>query len=208
MAAHLKIEGEMARARFLSRTSRFSVLAELEDARSGSGNFECHLPNPGRLKELLLRPAKNSERRKTKFDVFAVVTGAGTVVVDSRIPNQIVGEALNSGDIPHFSGYKLVRSEPAYGKSRLDFLLAGDKLWLVEVKSCTLVKDGIALFPDAPPRGGAATFGSWRGPSRMAIGPVSSSSSRGKTLSFSYPTTRQTLLLGTPSGLLQPVAWR
>jgi len=150
MAAHLKIEGEMARARFLSRTSRFSVLAELEDARSGSGNFECHLPNPGRLKELLLRPAKNSERRKTKFDVFAVVTGAGTVVVDSRIPNQIVGEALNSGDIPHFSGYKLVRSEPAYGKSRLDFLLAGDKLWLVEVKSCTLVKDGIALFPDAP----------------------------------------------------------
>lgn len=157
MAAHLKIEGEMVRARFLSRTSRFSVLAEFEDAGSESGNIQCHLPNPGRLKELLvpgavllLRPAKNPEKRKTKFDVFAVVADAGTVVVDSRVPNLIMQEALNSGDIPHFSGYKLVRSEPAYGKSRLDFLLAGDRLWLVEVKSCTLVRDGIALFPDAP----------------------------------------------------------
>jgi len=142
------------RGRFLPRTSRFSVLAELAD---GPGYFECHLPNPGRLKELLvpdaellLRPAKNPDRRKTKFDVFAVKAEGRTVVVDSRIPNQIMREALGSGEIAEFSGYELVRSEPAYGKSRLDFLLAGDKLCFVEVKSCTLVRNGVALFPDAP----------------------------------------------------------
>ena len=63
----------------------------------GAGNFECHLPNPGRLKELLvpgaellLRPAKDPDRRKTKFDVFAVVADSGTVVVvDSQVANQI-----------------------------------------------------------------------------------------------------------------------
>lgn len=68
MVVRLKIEGEMVKARFISRTSRFSVLAELVDLGSGSGKFECHLPNPGRLKELLvpgaelLRPAKNPGR--------------------------------------------------------------------------------------------------------------------------------------------------
>jgi sugar fermentation stimulation protein A len=157
MAAGLKIEGEMVKARFLSRTSRFSVLAELVDLGSGSRNFECHLPNPERLKELLvpgaellLRPAKDTDRRKTKFDVFAVVADAGTVVVDSQVANQIMKEAFSSAELPQFSGYDLVRSEPFYGRSRLDFLLAGDRLWLIEVKSCTLVREGIALFPDAP----------------------------------------------------------
>ena len=160
MAARLKIEGEMVRARFLSRTSRFSVLAELTDEAGEAGeveSFECHLPNPGRLKELLvpgaellLRPAKNAERRKTKFDVFAVVADGRAVVVDSRVPNQLMREAFRSGEVPGFSGYELVKSEPQFGKSRLDFLLAGDRLCLVEVKSCTLVKNGVALFPDAP----------------------------------------------------------
>jgi sugar fermentation stimulation protein A len=161
MAARLKIEGEMVKATFLSRTSRFSVLAELADGEGGEGNFECHLPNPGRLKELLvpgrellLRPASNPDRRKTKFDVFAAVADGGAVVVDSRVANQIMREAFGSGELPQFSGYELVRSEPAYGNSRLDFLLKGDGLWLVEVKSCTLVREGIALFPDAPTKRG------------------------------------------------------
>lgn len=150
----------MARARFLSRTSRFSVLAVRAEGAGEAdevGSFECHLPNPGRLKELLvpgaellLRPAKYPERRKTKFDVFAVVAEGRTVVVDSRIPNQIIREALGSGEIAEFSGYRLVRSEPARGNGRLDFLLESDRLCLVEVKSCTLVRNGIALFPDAP----------------------------------------------------------
>ena len=162
MVGRLKIEGEMVKGRFLSRTSRFSVLAEPAE---GQGEAEeeteiinCHLPNPGRLKELLvpgaellLLPAKNPDRRKTKFDLFAVVAEGGTlVVVDSRIPNQLIREALESGDLPGFSDYSLLRSEPSFGESRLDFLLEGQRPCLAEVKSCTLVRDGVALFPDAP----------------------------------------------------------
>lgn len=160
MAARLKIEGEMVRARFLSRKNRFSVLAELVEEGDWAGEvgrFECHLPNPGRLKELLvpgaellLRPARYQQRRKTKFDVFAAVAGGETVIVDSRAANQILRVAFAAGDLPEFEGYELVRSEPACGDSRLDFLLKGDRPAIVEVKSCTLVKGGIALFPDAP----------------------------------------------------------
>ena len=60
MAAALKIEGEMVKSRFVSRTSWFSVMAELVDLGSGSEKFECHLPNPGRLKELLVPGASTS----------------------------------------------------------------------------------------------------------------------------------------------------
>lgn len=70
--------------------------------------------------------------------------------MDTKVPNQIMREPLSSGEVLEFSGYKLVRSELARGKSRLDFHLAGDKLCFVKVKSCTLVREGISLFPDAP----------------------------------------------------------
>ncbi|AET64030.1 Sugar fermentation stimulation protein [Methanothrix harundinacea 6Ac] len=75
----MKIEGEMVRGRFLSRTSRFSVTAEVAEGPADGEEQSCHLPNPGRLRELLvpgaeilLRPAKDPGR-KTKFDVFAAV---------------------------------------------------------------------------------------------------------------------------------------
>jgi sugar fermentation stimulation protein A len=48
-------------------------------------------------------------------------------------------------------GLSVVRREPTYGGSRLDFLLGdGSERLLLEVKSCTLVEEGVALFPDAP----------------------------------------------------------
>jgi sugar fermentation stimulation protein A len=48
------------------------------------------------------------------------------------------------------------RTEPTFYDSRLDLLLSdGANQILVEAKSCTLVKDSIALFPDAPTKRGA-----------------------------------------------------
>jgi sugar fermentation stimulation protein A len=44
------------------------------------------------------------------------------------------------------------KREYSFGDSRIDFLLKDEaqKKMLVEVKGCTLVEDGLALFPDAP----------------------------------------------------------
>jgi sugar fermentation stimulation protein A len=51
---------------------------------------------------------------------------------------------------------RIVRSEIRVGRSRFDFLLEeGDKGILLEVKSCTLIGERVAMFPDAVTERGA-----------------------------------------------------
>ena len=146
----MRIVGDLIWARFLERTSRFTVVAE----RDGT-LLDCFLANPGRLKELLvpghgllLRCAALGDSRKTGFDVIGVCLKGKVVTIDSRIPNALIEEALNARSLREFKGYSVVKTEPAFGSGRFDFLL--DPKCFVEVKSCTLVKNGVALFPDAP----------------------------------------------------------
>jgi sugar fermentation stimulation protein A len=143
---------ETIRGEFVERLNRFLALVEV-DGR----DTPCFLPNPGRMEELLipggpvlLKPAENAGR-KTAFDLVAVEFKGRLVSVDSRIPNKVMAEALESGTLPEFRGYTGVIPEYSYHTSRFDFLLRGrGRDCLMEVKSCTLVKDGVALFPDAP----------------------------------------------------------
>ena len=52
--------------------------------------------------------------------------------------------------IEQFSEWDLIQSEKTFGKSRFDFFLKkGVEKLILEVKSVTLVKDKIAIFPDA-----------------------------------------------------------
>ena len=49
-----------------------------------------------------------------------------------------------------------IRNEVLCKNSRIDFLVKrddGKNIW-IEVKGCTLIEDGVALFPDAPTRRG------------------------------------------------------
>jgi sugar fermentation stimulation protein A len=75
----------------------------------------------------------------------------GYVSTDAHLPNALVEATLREGTLPGFRGARIVRREPSMGRRRADFLLAcGHRCCLVEVKSVTLVRDGVALFPDAP----------------------------------------------------------
>jgi sugar fermentation stimulation protein A len=82
------------------------------------------------------------------------------VSIDTTLPNRLVRKALEEGTLPEFDGWRLERAEWAHGDSRLDFLLRrvgepeGRRLAL-EVKSVTLVDDGVAWFPDAVTARGA-----------------------------------------------------
>lgn len=88
--------------------------------------------------------------RKTRFDLIGVYHKKQIISVDSRVPNKLVYVALRNGDIEELMGYKEIKPENAYGHARFDFLLSDNsEPCLLEVKSCTLVKDGVALFPDA-----------------------------------------------------------
>ncbi len=143
-------------AHFVERLNRFAGLAWLEGR-----NERVHVRNSGRLRELLvpgrrilLEPSARVGRR-TGFTVALVRMFRGYVSLDAHLPNALLQAGFQAGSVPGFRGYRLVRREPAMGRNRADFLLArGTRHCLVEVKSVTLVRDGLALFPDAPTRRG------------------------------------------------------
>jgi len=114
--------------------------------------------DPGRLQELLYPGARvflahaDGRGRRTDYDLRLVESDGNLVSVDSRVPNKIVAKALKAGALEPLSDYREIKSEPRTGAGRLDFMLTGKGLppCYLEVKSCTLVRDRLALFPDAP----------------------------------------------------------
>lgn len=138
---------ETCHAKFLDRPNRFIAHVEL------SGKTETvHVKNTGRCRELLLPGAdvilshSGNPTRKTAYDLIAVYKeGLGLVNIDSQAPNAVVKEWLLS------QGFDVVRPEYRYGDSRIDFYMEKDgRKYLMEVKGCTLERDGIGYFPDAP----------------------------------------------------------
>ena len=150
---HLKFKDHPLEASFIKRLNRFSVLVQLQNE-----TVTAHLPNSGRLGELLvpgrrcyILPALNP-LRKTHYDLVLIETPNGLLTsTDARLPNQLFAEAFQARLLPEFEGYSNLEREVVFHESRLDFRVANaDKTCYVEVKSVTLVNDGIALFPDAP----------------------------------------------------------
>ncbi|MHA1798223.1 MAG: DNA/RNA nuclease SfsA [Candidatus Helarchaeota archaeon] len=138
-------------ATFLERPNRFLGRVQLKQEI-----HDCFIPDPGRLKELLYEGKKvfivpiQKENRKTKFDLVAIEHENRIVGIDSRVPNKFVFHLLKQNKI-FDTKFDVIKPEYSYGQSRLDFFLKkDDKKYLVEVKGCNLVKDGVALFPDAP----------------------------------------------------------
>ncbi len=144
--------GTLAPAVFIRRLNRFTVLVEKE------GRMEmAHLPNSGRMEELLVTGADVMVRpgiganRKTSLDFSLVRYEGRWVSVDSQLPNRLIQKALKERVLSPFTLYGKIRKEYTYGASRLDFYLEGEgPPCLMEVKSVNLVIDGIAMFPDAP----------------------------------------------------------
>lgn len=141
-------------AKFISRPNRFIAMVELEEE-----TVTVHVKNTGRCKELLLpgcrvylEKAANPER-KTPYDLVAVEKDGRIINIDSQAPNQVVKEFLVSQ-----KQYSYIKPEYKYGNSRVDFYMEkkeSPERYLMEVKGCTLFRDGIGFFPDAPTERGA-----------------------------------------------------
>jgi sugar fermentation stimulation protein A len=140
------------RVSYIDRPNRFTVEV-LFDGRT----VKAYLPNPGRLQELLLPGAtlliaKNPDpsRRSTDYTVIAVEKEGVPVVLHTHLANSIVERLIEKNMVPGLEGFSVVRTEVSIGKSRFDFLLEKDGRELImEVKSCTLFGEEIAMFPDA-----------------------------------------------------------
>lgn len=137
-------------AKFLARPNRFIASVELE------GREEIvHVKNTGRCRELLIPGTtvwlteSGNSARKTRYDLVAVDKGGLLINMDSQAPNRVFGEWAGAGRF--VEGLTLLRPETAWGGSRFDFYWeAEERRGFVEVKGCTLERDGLALFPDAP----------------------------------------------------------
>lgn len=143
---------------FVQRLNRFAVEVSLDGMPA-----VAHLPNSGRMRELLVpgHPVIVVEQpgahRKTPYDLLLVQYRNQWVSVDARLPSALAAAALRAQALPEWADYTTVRREVAYHDSRLDIELTapGGRRCLIETKSCNLVEEGIALFPDAPTTRGA-----------------------------------------------------
>lgn len=149
---------DLREALFVARRNRFVGEIEL-----GGVNELAHVPSSGRMRELLYPGARIFVARQAgpgarlKYRILLAESGGRPVSVDSLLPNRLVRRALNSGVLPELAGYGVIKPEASFGQGRFDFVLLGDerRQCYLEVKSVTLVEDGVALFPDAPSERGA-----------------------------------------------------
>ena len=171
--------GPLVEGAFEQRLNRFAATVAL-DGRPAM----VHVANSGRMRELLRAGARcfvaprTAAGRKTAYDLALVevardravgepreeyagaAPGRVLVSADARLPPALLWEAFHERRLPPFAGFDSARREVVYGDSRLDLLLSGPRgSCFIEVKSVTLVEDGVALFPDAPTERGRRHVG-------------------------------------------------
>ncbi len=146
MTGKMKYEN-IVQAAFHDRPNRFVARVQV------CGRLETvHVKNTGRLAELFVPGAEvwltepGTPGRKTRYDLVTVRKANGTLFnIDSQAPNRAAAEWLAK------QGFDRISPEYRYGDSRIDFYMErGGEKYLLEIKGCTLERDGVGYFPDAP----------------------------------------------------------
>ncbi|MBN2625407.1 MAG: DNA/RNA nuclease SfsA [Spirochaetales bacterium] len=143
----------MVRSVFLRRLNRFVVECRLETGET----VRAHLPNPGRLWELLYPGVtlllEGGKKGKYAYGVLAVQKDEKWVYLHTLGNNDLAERLLRQKSVRGLEEYRIIRREatPPGSRCRFDFLLEreGEPLWL-EVKMCSLFQRKAAMFPDAP----------------------------------------------------------
>lgn len=148
----IKLPATSTKAIFVRRENRFVATIQLNHQQ-----YKAHVPSSGRMAELLVPGADllvtpSLPGRKTDYKLLLAKHGGQWVSVDSLLPNRLIKGALKNRQLTELADYDNIKSEHTFGHSRFDFFLQqeGRRDCFVEVKSVTLVKQGLALFPDAP----------------------------------------------------------
>lgn len=158
----MQFSPQLIEAVLIRRYKRFLADVRLAD----DSVITAHVANTGSMTGLAtpglrvwLRDSQNDARKyRYSWELVEVPGEAGRlppnvlVSVNTGTANLIVREAIERGLVDELRGYDTVRAEVRHGHSRLDFLLTGRAASMdcyLEVKSVTLVKNGVALFPDS-----------------------------------------------------------
>ena len=144
----------LIRGALIKRYKRFLADVTLDDGRM----VTAHCPNSGSMAECSLPGAPvylsehDNPKRKLRYTWELIQMPTSLVGVNTLVPNRLAALAASRQSIPAMAGYSQVQTEVKVdAHTRLDLKLSGSKGpdCYVEVKNCTLVKDGLALFPDA-----------------------------------------------------------
>jgi len=141
----------------IQRYKRFFADIELDSGET----ITAHCPNTGPMTGIYIPGNRvqvslsNSPTRKLPYtwELIEVHDLQPTWVgVNTALPNRVIKAALEARLFPELGEYQQIQGEVPYGidkKSRIDFLLTGDKMPLyVEVKNTTWTDGQLALFPD------------------------------------------------------------
>ena len=137
----------------IKRYKRFLADITLQDG----SKLTVHCPNTGSMlgcstpgSPVIISKADNP-KRKYAWTLEMVQIGGIWVGINTAMTNRIIAEALSNGTIDDFGKVISIHPEPKVSpKSRLDFLIqTQDGPVYIEVKNCSLVQDGKAMFPDA-----------------------------------------------------------
>ena len=96
------------------------------------------------------RGGKGLAPRKTRYTVVAVERDGRPLFLHTHMTNRVAKYLIENSRISALADAEIVGSEVTVGRSRFDFLLRErGRLLYLEVKSCTLYGNGVAMFPDA-----------------------------------------------------------
>ena len=144
------------KATYTGRPNRFVVTLDLNGE-----SVLAHLPNPGRMWELLFTGVTmyivphDKPDAKTKYRVIGIERDGVVIMLDTNYSNDVAQHLIENKLIPGWEQWRVVRREYTVklhgATSRFDLLLTNDdgEEFLLEVKSCTLFSKTGAMFPDA-----------------------------------------------------------
>ena len=144
------------KATYTGRPNRFVVTLDLNGE-----SVLAHLPNPGRMWELLFTGVTmyivphDKPDAKTKYRVVGIERDGVVIMLDTNYSNDVAQHLIENKLIPGWEQWRVARREYTVklhgATSRFDLLLTNDdgEEFLLEVKSCTLFSKTGAMFPDA-----------------------------------------------------------
>jgi sugar fermentation stimulation protein A len=149
----MRFETPLQAATLIKRYKRF-----LADVTTDEGKeLTVYCPNTGSMRgcstpgsRVMLSTSSNL-KRKYPQTLEMVQENDTWIGVNTGLTNSLVAEAIVEGRIHELQNIDKVTREISVSKSsRLDLLLErGEEKIYVEIKNCSLVEDGWAMFPDA-----------------------------------------------------------
>jgi sugar fermentation stimulation protein A len=145
---------ELIKGKLVKRYKRFLADIELEDGRV----VIAHCANSGSMKGCaepgspVWISTSNNPKRKLKFTWELILTKDSMIGVNTQVPNKLVKASIENRLVAELKEYTRVKAEVKTSEhTRLDLLLedGANNRCYVEIKNCTMVEEGVAMFPDA-----------------------------------------------------------